>query len=229
MVNKQVEKRIAELQLEILLTNRKLREDMLAALGEWLGQLVEEDAEQKSVYLMKLDQEKRMSRRLRKIDEDHRNNTKNDEIDRKNVISRTMLDASSDTGNISNDDSAHCEGKCEESLLISSDIAETSQLMSESARHEEGGGSELQEEEALLMEKEWKEWMDKQEMKIHQKQEKPGDPQSSGKQSGAEVPIPGTQIGSNKKTRKEWKIKTYFSDLFNPLTSYKWQRFENED
>lgn len=247
IVNRQVEKQIAKLRSEILLTNRNLREELSAALRERLRQLVEEEAEQSSACLMKLDREKRMPRRLRKVDVDYRNITKHDERDRK--PSRNRLDASTDTSDISNDDSSQ-PGKCEqeESLLISSDFTETSQL----AGHEGRGGSKShaklcfvtrdkscsedtwvqldgsKEEEALLMKRQWKEWMDKQEMKINLEQEKP---QSSEKQSEAEVPVSvsETQINPNMKTRKEWKFKTYLSDLFNPRTSYKWQRFENDD
>ncbi|KAM7391814.1 hypothetical protein PAMP_022471 [Pampus punctatissimus] len=254
MVNKQVEKRIAELRLEFLLMNRYLREEMLTALREQLRQLVEEETEERSVYHIKLNQEKRMtSRRLREMNEDYKDNTKEDE---EHSTSRNMLDVSgdADTSDISNDGSSQL-AKCEqeEPPLNSSDFAETRQLMVASVGHEEEEKEEIskshanlcigmgelrcseegqvektKEEEALLAMKQWKEWMDKQEMKVNQEQVKPSDQQISEKQGGAALPVSEEQMRQNTKgVETMWKIRTYLCDLLNP--SHKWERFEDED
>ncbi|XP_044225188.1 uncharacterized protein LOC122994520 [Thunnus albacares] len=223
MVNKQVEKRIAELRSEFLLMKRDLRD-------EWLAELLELIIE---------------------MNKDYTDNTKEDKEDEES--SSNMLDASgdADTSDIAGDESsqpAKCEQK--EPLLISSNVAETSQLMKESAEEEsskshpklsfvmgdircleEGSvtADRTKEEEALLIEKQWKEWMDRQEMKVNPKQVEPSDQQSSEKQGEAALPVSEKQMSQNEKTRKEWKIKTYLNDLFSTRTSYKWERFEDED
>lgn len=285
MVNKQVEKRIAELKSEFLLMNRDLREEMSAALREQLRQLEEEETEERSVHHIKLDQEKRMtSRWLREMDEEYKDNIKEDEEDEENSVdldifnltfsetssdtnsifvmrkppnhkvkttSRNILDASGDAdpSDVSNDDSSQM-AKCEQDP---SDFAETSQSMKKSVGYEEGESSKshancfgmeylrcleesrvqvdrAKEEEALLTEKQWKEWMDKQEMKVSQKQVKTSDQQSPEKQGGAALPVSEKQMRQNEKGVETMKkIKTYLSDLFNPHTSYKWERFEDED
>ncbi|KAM7416511.1 hypothetical protein PAMA_018526 [Pampus argenteus] len=241
MVNKQVEKLNAELQLEFLLMKRYLREEMLTALHEQLRQLVEEETEERSVYHIKLNQEKRMtSRRLREMNEDYKDNTKED---KEHSASRNMLDVSGDddTSDISNDDGSQL-AKCEqeEPPLISSDFAETKQLMKASVRHEKEEEEEeisksnanlverTNEEEALLAMKQWKEWMDKQEMKVNQEQVKPSDQQISEKQGEAALPVSEKQMRQNTKGGETlWKIRTYLNGLLNP--SHKWERFEDED
>ncbi|XP_071338742.1 uncharacterized protein [Trachinotus anak] len=87
------------------------------------------------------------------------------------------------------------------------------------------------EEEVLLMERQWKEWLDKQEMRGNDKKVKPPVDQQRTEKQGVAAPPE-----SKKQTKQEvqgrdtmMKIKTYFSDLKNPFKSHKWERLADED
>ncbi|GAA6221029.1 uncharacterized protein LOC118325109 [Lates japonicus] len=165
-----------------------------------------------------------------------------------------------ETSDVSNDaDTSSRPAKCEqeENQGNVSDVAadaNTSQLLKESEK--EKGSSRnpfrvkssfmpqelrceaesvdgTKEEEALLMERQWKEWMDKQEMGGNHNKVQPVDQQKTEKQGEAAPPaskIQGTQNVKQVVTMtKMTKMKTYFSELIKPNVSYKWQRFEDED
>ena len=86
------------------------------------------------------------------------------------------------------------------------------------------------EEQALLMERQWKEWLDKQEVRGNQSKEMPHDPQNTEKQGrvgphvSAEKQMKQKPKGGQKNPAK--KIRTYLSDFFSPL---KWERLEEDD
>lgn len=166
-------------------------------------------------------------------------------------------DGDTSDGDTSDGDTNSQPAKCEqeEKQRISSDVdtvADTSQMMKESEEEErswkpfhvipkfkieelrcEGERSQVgrtKEEEALLMERQWKEWMDKQEMRVNPIKVKPLDQKNTVKQVGAAPPVSEKQINQDVKgvdTMK--KIKTYLNDFFNPHMSHKWERLENED
>lgn len=84
------------------------------------------------------------------------------------------------------------------------------------------------EEEALLMEREWKEWMDEQEMRGNVKT---FGHQNAEERGGAAPPTP-EKATKNKNVRGVGtvkKIKSYLGDLFHPPMYHKWERFEDED
>ncbi len=156
----------------------------------------------------------------------------------------------------SDEDISSQPAKCEqeESQWISSDVAtvaDASQLMKEESsknpfhanrifmleelrcKEERLQVERTKEEEALLMERQWKEWMDKQEMRGNHNKAKPVDQKKTEKQGGAAPPVPKKQNAKQKQSVKRVdtmkKIRTYLSDLFNPHTFNKWERFEDED
>lgn len=163
-------------------------------------------------------------------------------------------DASNDTDTSSQPD----QWEPEESQRILSGVAtgaDTSQLMKESDEKESSRNpfqanpsftpkeqrcdetrvrvNGTKEEETLQTERHWKEWMDKQEMRGNRNNIKPVDQQNTKKQGGAGAAPPLSQkhvmLQNMKEVDTVKKIKTYFSDLFNPHTSYKWKRFEDDD
>lgn len=184
--------------------------------------------------------------------------------DSSKVLLDVSSDGDTSDGDTSDDDTSDGDtssqpAKCEqeENQWISSDVAtvtDTSQLMKEESSRNpvhanpsfipEELRSENQrvqvdrtkEEEALLMEREWKEWMDKQEMRGNHKV-KPVDRKNTEKQGGAAPPVPKKENAKQNTKQKQnvkhidtmKKIKTYLSDLFNPHTFNKWERFEDED
>ncbi|XP_036953090.1 dentin sialophosphoprotein-like isoform X2 [Acanthopagrus latus] len=83
-------------------------------------------------------------------------------------------------------------------------------------------------EEPLLTEREWKEWMDEQEMRGNVKT---FDQQNAEEQRGAAPPTPekATRKKNVKGVGTVKKIKTYLGDLFSPQTYHKWERLEDED
>lgn len=159
----------------------------------------------------------------------------------------------SDTGDISNDSNTSSQpAKCEqqENQQISSGVdTDTSQLMKESEEknisrnplcrdpscmtrecEERVKVDETKEEQASLMERQWIEWMDKQEMSGNQV--KAVDQQNTEKQGGAVPSVSEKKVKQKQNKQGEGtvkKIKTYLSDFLNPHASYKWERIEDED
>lgn len=158
-----------------------------------------------------------------------------------------------DTGDISNDSNTSSQpAKCEqqENQQISSGVdTDTSQLMKESEEknisrnplcrdpscmtrecEERVKVDETKEEQASLMERQWIEWMDKQEMSGNQV--KAVDQQNTEKQGGAVPSVSEKKVKQKQNKQGEGtvkKIKTYLSDFLNPHASYKWERIEDED
>lgn len=84
------------------------------------------------------------------------------------------------------------------------------------------------EEEALLMEREWKEWMDEQEMRGNIKTVG----QQNAEEHGGAAPRTPEKATKKKNVRGVGtvkKIKSYLGDLFSPHMYHKWERFEDED
>lgn len=158
-----------------------------------------------------------------------------------------------DTGDISNDSNTSSQpAKCEqqENQQISSGVdTDTSQLMKESEEknisrnplcrdpscmtrecEERVKVDETKEEKASLMERQWIEWMDKQEMSGNQV--KAVDRQNTEKQGGAVSSVSEKKVKQKQNKQGEGtvkKIKTYLSEFLNPHASYKWERIEDED
>ncbi|XP_056232180.1 uncharacterized protein LOC130169441 [Seriola aureovittata] len=123
-------------------------------------------------------------------------------------------------------------------------VANTSQLREDLEEEERSRTQELRfeaenvkmdtkkEEQVSLMERQWKEWMDKQEMRGNgNKIRLQVDQQKTEKQEGAATPAPKKQTEQNvQRGHNVMKIKAYFSDLLkNPFPSYKWERLDDED
>lgn len=297
MVNKQVEKRIAEQHSEFLLMIHALREEIMAEFQEQLAELVAEEARERSLHHTELDQEERMTPKgLRKREEENEEKTEEDEEDETKSLGpetlsftfyetssitigdfiitkpkreledsrNVLLDVSSDgdtsdaeTTEVFNDtDTSSQPAKCEQQAnqCISTDIAavaDTSQLMKEleedisknpllanpsftteqiRCEEERVQVDREREEEALLMERQWKEWMDKQEMRINHIKVKLVRPQNNENQGRVAPPASDKQMKQNmKEVGTAKKIKKYLSNLFNPDKFYKWKRLKNED
>lgn len=228
-MKKKVERQIAELRSEFLLMHHALREEMAADLQEQLRELVVEEVRDRALLHY-----------MRILLDDSSDDDNSD----------------SDNSDVSNDaDTSSQPAECEqkENQQISSDVdtaAGTSQLMKESEESSRNpchaNPSLMPEElgcegenvqvgrgkavETLFMVGEWKEWLDKQEMKGNHNKATPAGPQNTEKQGVAALSASQKQIKQNvKEVDTVTKIKTYFSDLFNPHTAYKWERFEDED
>lgn len=85
--------------------------------------------------------------------------------------------------------------------------------------------------EALMMDNQWKEWLDKQEMKGYSHKKKPVKSQNNmEKQGTAASGVPEKKKDQNLKRGDTMKrFKTYISDVFSSHSSHKWKKFENED
>lgn len=283
-MNKQVEKRIAELRSELLLMNHVLKVEMALELQEEQRESVPEEARERFLHYTKLDREQRMTRWLREMEEECKEKTEEDKEDEAKSLDletlsfnfsttdansffimrkppkceleenlKIVLNGSSDADTSDADSSQPAKCEQEENQQIPSDgatVADTRQFMKESEekkssrspfhanpsfmtgelRCEEERVQVAKEEAALLMDRQWKEWMDKQEIRGNHNKAKPVDQQNTEKQRGAAHPVSEKQT---KQTVKEVdtmkKIKTYLRDLFNPHTFYKWERLEDED
>ncbi|XP_034726858.1 uncharacterized protein LOC117944311 isoform X2 [Etheostoma cragini] len=184
-----------------------------------------------------------------------------EQMPRESLMILMDVSSKGDTGaNASNDadtSSQPDEREPEQSQQISSGVAtvpDTSQLIKESDEKESSRNpftvnssfmpqeqrceethaivNGTKEEETLLTERQWQEWMEKQEMRENLNI-KPVNHQNTKKQGGAGAapPLPqkDVMLQNMKEVDTMKRIKTYFSDLFNPHTPYKWKRFEDED
>ncbi|XP_059193980.1 uncharacterized protein LOC131975343 isoform X2 [Centropristis striata] len=87
------------------------------------------------------------------------------------------------------------------------------------------------EEEALLMDRQWKEWLDKQEIRGNHTKLKPVEQQITEK-LGEAAPPPVPQIEKKLNMTEVdtmTKFKMYIFDLFNSHKFHKWERLEDED
>jgi len=83
-------------------------------------------------------------------------------------------------------------------------------------------------EEDVQTERQWKEWMDKQEMRGHTYKVKQVDQQNTEKPR--EAAHPQKEVMQNpKEVKAVKKMKNLFFDLMNPVKFHKWKRFEDED
>lgn len=170
--------------------------------------------------------------------------------------SKLSLEVFSDSDNkngdnidVSNDsETSSQQAKCEqkENQWISSviDNNDTSQVMKESEEKkissnlfhqnpnfttsecDERVMDKSKEEQALLMERQWIEWMDKQEMSGNQVKAE----QNTQKQEEAAPSVSQKKVTQNKQGEGTMKkIKAHLRDLFNPHSLYKWERLEEED
>ncbi|XP_035513562.1 uncharacterized protein LOC118325109 [Morone saxatilis] len=291
MVNKQVEKRMAELRSEFLLMNHALKEEMVAEFQEQLRELVAEEARERCLHYTNLHQEQRItSRWLRKMEEEYKKKTQEDgeakSLNRQTLSFnlfespactkssfitmeppnnepeeslKILSDVSSDgdTSDVSNvADTSSQPAKCEqqEKKGITSDIAtlaDTSQVkesveeeilrnpfhvnpsfMTKEPRCEEERVqvNVTQEDESLLIERQWKEWMDKREMRRNHVQVWPAAQQNTENQGGSAPPVSQKQTDQNvKEVGPVKKLKTYLSDFVNPHRFYRWEKLEDED
>lgn len=92
-------------------------------------------------------------------------------------------------------------------------------------------GDSGKEEEALMMDNQWKEWLDKQEMKGYSHKKKAVESQRNmEKQGTAASGVSEKKKDQNLKRGDTMKrFKTYISDVFSSHSSHKWKKFENED
>lgn len=89
---------------------------------------------------------------------------------------------------------------------------------------------ETEKEQLSLMDRQWIEWMDKQEMKGNQV--KTADQSQTIEEGGAgpSVSQPNVKQKQNKKGKERLKkVRTYLSDFFNPNARFNWKRLEEDD
>lgn len=264
MVNKEVQKCIADVRSELLFMNDALREKIVVEIQEQQRELVAEEANEKSLHYNKLNQELRMTLRGLREMEEYRWSATEDQVDEakslsvqfsenpsatnsifirkklpKHVQEESILldisaDGDSDDEDISHGDTSSRPAKCEQegNQRTSSDIAtadkdEGSRNPSHSSKTEKK--CEKITVHRTLMKEQWKEWMDKQEMRGNHNKVQPDDEQKTEKQKGAAHPASEKQKKPNiKGGGTVRKIKTYLSEFFNPRTACMWKRLEDE-
>lgn len=89
---------------------------------------------------------------------------------------------------------------------------------------------ETENEQLSLMERQWIEWMDKQEKKGNQV--KAADQSQTIQEGGAGPSVSQPKVKQNQKTKvneRLKKVKTYLSNFLNPYAQFKWERLEEDD
>ncbi|KAK1893074.1 Isoleucine--tRNA ligase [Dissostichus eleginoides] len=229
---------------------QKLRE-MVSEIQE-LGEMAVAANE---IFLNYTRQEQVLLRCHRRIEQEYMEESKKEEKDEANSVNLETLSQSPDIGTIDRDTSDTANDSVpssppaifeeEEKQEMSSDVAtvaDTSRLKEYSRNPFDPGfttaglGCEeervrvdgTKEEEDVQTERQWKEWMDKQEMRGHTYKVKQVDQQNTEKPR--EAAHPQKEVMQNpKEVKAVKKMKTLFFDLMNPVKFHKWERFEDED
>ncbi|KAI9521638.1 hypothetical protein NQZ68_003792 [Dissostichus eleginoides] len=229
---------------------QKLRE-MVSEIQE-LGEMAVAANE---IFLNYTRQEQVLLRCHRRIEQEYMEESKTEEKDEANSVNLETLSQSPDIGTIDRDTSDTANDSVpssppaifqeEEKQEMSSDVAtvaDTSRLKEYSRNPFDPGfttaglGCEeervrvdgTKEEEDVQTERQWKEWMDKQEMRGHTYKVKQVDQQNTEKPR--EAAHPQKEVMQNpKEVKAVKKMKTLFFDLMNPVKFHKWERFEDED
>lgn len=300
MVQRQVQKRVADLHSEILQKNNALKEEMMTELRKQLIELVANEARERPQQFTKSDREQSMRSRLLEIVEEAKSNMRADKEDEKDLLDLTtsspyssenpsdidhelprekilkvLIDILSDieTSDANDADTMTRPAKYDTHKMACLHVSSDADISSLSVRfpyhlwddernsgaEEEGSATDpthanpgfttqelrcvaeqvqvdTKEEDILLIERQWKEWMDKQEMGGNKtKVELPVDKRKSETQGAtAQLPLPVAKSPTRQDAEggghNLTKMKTYFSDLIkSPFSIHKWQKFENED
>ncbi|XP_037831191.1 histone-lysine N-methyltransferase SETD1B-like [Kryptolebias marmoratus] len=91
-------------------------------------------------------------------------------------------------------------------------------------KEERVGVDEMKITEALLMENEWKKWLDEQEGRVNYNKGKPRGKKKTEKQENSEKYAGAAKTG-NTDTMK--KFRTSVGHFFYPCSAYKWEKFDN--
>ncbi|KAK5871313.1 hypothetical protein PBY51_004200 [Eleginops maclovinus] len=219
-----------------------------------LGEMAAAARERLLNYIMQ-EQEESVTSWCQRIEQEYMEESEDEEKDEANPVNlETLSDRdTSDATSVPSSPPAIFEE--EESQEISSDVAivaDTSRLKKGSEKEEyprnpfnanpgfSNAGLSCEEkrvrvdgtkqEGELLTEKQWEEWMDKQEMRGHLYRVKQVDQQNSEKPEEAARPLGQMQVMQNpEEVKAVKKMKTFFFDLMNPVKFHKWERFEDED
>lgn len=259
MVNKQVEKKIAELQEEILLMYLELRVQMAAMLKEHLGEAVMTQSRENPESNWSSDTEEMET--MQPADEDDEEKSQSDsdytahsspEPDqgfRKTLSTFSECDLV-DTDTSDRDikrfpgiDHRASRKAQREPISPSGDpaVCDSCKLMKKleekrcphnpsqmfTGREEERNEDKAKAEQDALMVAQWKEWLDKQEMKGRKRHEERNVQQKVMRSSSSDKQMTKTRKSGQIGTMK--KIKTYISEFFHPSEKRKWDMLYEED
>ncbi|XP_054905221.1 uncharacterized protein LOC129372157 [Poeciliopsis prolifica] len=259
MVNKQVEKKIAELQEEIFLMYLELRVQMGAKLKEHLGEAVvtqrrkppesnwSSDTEEMET-LQPADEE---GGEKSQSDSDHptHSSAEPDQGFRKTLSAFSEFDLvntdirGTDIKHFPGDDRSASQEAQREPISPSGvpAVCDSCKLMTKSeekkcphhpsqmftGREEERDEDKAKVEQDALMKAQWKEWLDKQEMKGKKRHEERNVQRKGMRSSSSDKQMTKTKKSGQIGTMK--KIKTYISEFFNPSEKKKWDILCEED
>lgn len=242
MVNKQVEKRLADLCSEFLLINEALREEIVIEIQEQLRVLAAREANERSLHYTKLDHEPRMTLRWLREMEEYRKNAEEDQVDANSLGLDTIrfLFSERTDGNSNDEDISHGDSTYDANVADSSSRpAKREQEGNKRALSDLATGDESSRTlfhnfktetrrckkiyvRGTLMEEQWKEWM---EMRGNHYKVQPVDEQQTENQREAARPPQKQNIKGVGTARK---VRAYFRELFHPRASFKWKRLEDE-
>ncbi|XP_032433355.1 uncharacterized protein LOC116729115 [Xiphophorus hellerii] len=259
MVNKQVEKKIAELQEEILLMYLELRVQMAAKLNEHLGEAVVTQSREIPESNWSSDTEEMET--MQPADEEGEDKSQSDsdypthsssEPDqgfRKTLSTFSECDLvgtdirDTDIKHFPGNDHSTSQEAQREPISPSGDpaVCGSCKLMKKSeekkcphnpsqmltGREEESNEDKAKAEQDTLMKAQWKEWLDKQEMKERKRHEERNVQQKVMRSSSSDKQMTKTKKSGQIGTMK--KIKTYISEFFNPSEKRKWDMLYEED
>nr|XP_033947732.1 uncharacterized protein LOC117453006 isoform X2 [Pseudochaenichthys georgianus] len=242
VVNKQVEKQTAEINAELLDLWYTLTETMsdiqnMRGMVSEIQELGEMAVAANEIFLnyTRQEQEERVLLRChRRIEQEYLEESKEEEKDEANSVNLETLSSppaifeEEENQEMSSDVAAVADtSRLKEYSRIPFDPGfTTAGLGCEEERVRVDGTKE--EEEDVQTEIQWKEWMDKQEMRGHTYKVKQVDQQNT--ETPREAAHPQKEVMQNPKEVKALKkMKTLFFDLMNPVKFHKWERFEDED
>ncbi len=197
---------MAEQRSELLIMKQALKDEIVSELREQLKELVAGEARQRLQRYTKLHQKQRRMLKDSDTSSTSPQPAKCTQEENKQILSNVDTD----------DDTSSSIHQSEEEQISSYSFHSTF--------------SSSKEEEDVLMERQWKEWMDQQENIANPFKVKPAEQQHTENQGG-EAPC-----ASERQTKQEvkeagtmMKIRMYLGKLFAPETSYKWNRLEEEE
>ncbi|XP_016532509.1 uncharacterized protein LOC107837489 [Poecilia formosa] len=257
MVNKQVEKKIAEVQEEILLMYLELRVHIAAKFKEHLGEAVVTQnretpgfnrlSDTEEMETMQLTDEGGGEKPQSGSDYPTHSSPEPDQGFRKTLGTFSEFDLvdirDTDVKHFPGNDHSASQEARREPISPSGDpaVCDSCKLMKKSVekqcphdpsqmltgREEESVEDKAKAEQDALMKAQWKEWLDKQEMKGKKRHEQRNVHQRAMRSSSSDKQTTKTKKSGQIGTMK--KIKTYISELFNSSEKKKWDMLYEED